>query len=282
MNLLSNPLVVRMGLVLVVVAVTFAITVLIMRRMRRSLSDEAGFNTNVTPSDGSPLYAVIQQLKQQKHEIQAAQQAERRRAKTSENISAAILSHLSSGVMFITPDGLVRQANAAARTILGFASPVGLTTGQIFRDAAELASSGEPGARVADTIQLGLRQKIQKFEVAYESPAGEQRTLEITVTAVHSPGGDVLGTACLINDLTEVVQIRRQEHLRSEVSSEMALELHKSVQAIASYARRLQTGTDVELARQLAADVVDEAAHLEHTIGGFLSGARTARAASLS
>ena len=67
---------------------------------------------------------MIQQLKQQKHELQTERQAERRRAKTSENISAAVLSNLSSGVMFFTPDGLVRQANAAARRILGFASPV--------------------------------------------------------------------------------------------------------------------------------------------------------------
>ena len=36
---------------------------------------------------------------------------ERRRAKTSENISAAVLSNLSSGVVFFTPNGLVRQAN---------------------------------------------------------------------------------------------------------------------------------------------------------------------------
>ena len=57
-------------------------------------------------------HAVIQQLKQQKHELQSSQREERRRAKTSENISAAVLSNLSCGVLFFTPNGLVRQANA--------------------------------------------------------------------------------------------------------------------------------------------------------------------------
>jgi nitrogen fixation/metabolism regulation signal transduction histidine kinase len=37
-----------------------------------------------------------------------------RRAKTSENISAAVLSNLSSGVLFLTTNGLIRIANARA------------------------------------------------------------------------------------------------------------------------------------------------------------------------
>ena len=67
--------------------------------------------------------------------IAKLQQVERRRAKTSENISAAVLSNLVERVMFLTPNGLVRQANAAAQQILGFASPVGMTAAQIFREA---------------------------------------------------------------------------------------------------------------------------------------------------
>jgi hypothetical protein len=34
------------------------------------------------------------------------------------------------------------------------------------------------------------------------------------------------------------------------------------------------------MARQLAADIAAEAAHLDRTIGGFLAGARAAKAAS--
>ena len=85
---------------------------------------------------------MIQQLKQQKHELQSLQLVERRRAKTSENISAAVLSNLSSGVLFFTPNGLVRQANASAKQILGFASPAGMSAAEIFREA-ELISASE-------------------------------------------------------------------------------------------------------------------------------------------
>jgi len=284
MSLLGNPLVLRLGLIFLGIALGFAVTVIFMRRMRRSLSAEISFAPEAAAAEGSPLYAVIQQLKQQKYELQTVQQAERRRAKTSENISAAILSHLSSGVMFLTPDGLVRQANAAARHILGFASPVGVTAAQIFRAATEILASGEAGARISDIVHHGLRQKtpFHQFETVYLTPSGEERTLEITLTAVHSSAGEVLGSACLINDQTEVAKIRREEFLRGEVSSEMGLELHKSVRAISGYAQRLQLGSDLESARQLGGDIAAEAAHLEHSIGGFLSGASKGRAVSVS
>ena len=282
MRFVISPLALRMGLLFFGIAFSFLIAVLLMRRIRRSLSSEESFAPEVPVSEGSPLYAVIQQLKQQKHELQTERQAERRRAKTSENISAAVLSNLSSGVMFLTPDGLVRRANAAARRILGFASPVGVTAAQMFREAALVTASGRAGTKVAEMIQLSLREKtpFQQMEAQYATPAGEQRTLDITLTAVRAPGGEVLGAACLINDQTEVTHIRAQQKLRGEVSSEMALELHNSVNAISGYAQQLKNSRDPEMARQLAGDIVEEAAQLDSTIGGFLSGARTASAAS--
>ena len=126
LKLLANPIVLRMVLGAFAAGLAFLIGIIVIRRMRRRMSEEASFTPDAASAEGFPLHtyhAVIQQLKQQKHELQSEQQVERRRAKTSENISAAVLSNLSSGVMFFTPDGLLRQANASARRILGFASP---------------------------------------------------------------------------------------------------------------------------------------------------------------
>ena len=282
MNFLANPLALRMGLLFLGIAFSFAIAVLLIRRLRQSLSSEGSFAAEVPAAEGQPLYAVIQQLKQQKHELQTERQAERRRAKTTENISVAVLSNLSSGVMFFTPDGLVRQANAAARDILGFASPVGVTATQIFRDAAQVNSSGSAASKVAEMIQVSLREQtpFQQMAAAYLTPAGRSRTLDITVTTVRAPDGEALGATCLISDQTEVAHFRQLQELRGEMSAEMALQLHNSVNAISGYAQRLQASHDLELARQLAADIVEEAAQLDVTIGGFLSGARSASAGS--
>jgi PAS domain-containing protein len=283
-KLLGNPIFLRMGLLLFVGAFAYCMGAIMVRRMRRSLLEEAADLEVSTPRELFPLQtynAVIQQLKQQKYELLNQQQAERRRAKTSENLSAAVLSHLSSGVLFVTPNAIVRQANAAARQILGFASPAGMNLAELFREATLVSATGW-NANLAQSIAacVGENVPFRNLQARYLTPAGEQRLLEITVSSVNAPSGDVVGAACLINDNTEVAMIRRQQELRGEMSAEMALALRTSLNTISGYARQLAANHDPELARQLAADIASEAAHLDHTIGGFLAGARAASAAA--
>ena len=271
MNLLTNPMILRMAIVFVAGVMAFVIGVVVMRRMRRSLVVESEAMDQPASLESLPLHtyhAVIQQLKQQKHELQSTHQAERRRSKTSENISAAVLANLSSGVMFIASNGLVRQANTAARQILGFASPVGMGFAEIFRDA-----STPSGTVLTEVVQNNLRgqKSMQRLETHYLTPGGDERVLEITITAVPSASGTALGVACLINDQTELAKIRRQQTLRGEISAEMALELRHSLTAISDCAKRLAHGQDQQSVQRLAADIASEAAHLDHTIGGFLA-----------
>lgn len=295
MRLATNPIVLRMLLVFVTAGFAFIVGLLLMRRMRRSISEEGSLPDALPASESFPMHtyhAVIQQLKQQKHELQSLQLVERRRAKTSENISAAVLSNLSSGVLFFTPNGLVRQANTSAKQILGFASPAGMSAAEIFRKAELISASDGAYASLAEAVNVSLREKkrFQRLEARYGTPAGEQRTLDITVSSVHAPDSEVLGAACpgvaclgvacLINDRTEVTEIRRQQELRGEMSSEMALGLRNSLTTIAGYAQQLAASRDPQLARQLASDIAAEAAHLDRTIGGFLAGAKAARAGS--
>ena len=293
MRLATNPIVLRMVLVFVAAGFAFIVGLLLMKRMRRSISEEGSFSdtpSSVSVSESFPLHtyhAVIQQLKQQKHELQSLQLLERRRAKTSENISAAVLSNLSSGVLFFTPNGLVRQANTSAKQILGFASPAGMSAAEIFREAKLISASDGSFANLAEAVSVSLREKTrsQRLEARYRTPAGEERTLDITVSSVHAPDSEVLGAACLgvtclISDRTEVTEIRRQQELRGEVSGEMALGLRNSLTTIAGYAQQLAASRDPELARQLASDIAAEAAHLDRTIGGFLASARAAGAGS--
>lgn len=283
MSLLTNPMVLRLALGLFAAAFAFLLGMLAVRRMRHSLTEEGSLGSGATSQESLPLHtyhAVIQQLKQQKHELQSQQQIERRRAKTSENISAAVLSNLSSGVLFFTPNGLIRQANQAAKRILGFASPLGMNAKEIFRQAC--CSAGEPGRPVAEAVESALREQIpfRRLQAEYVAPSGEERALDLTVTSVRSPSGEVIGAACLIGDQTEVMHIRRQQELRGEISAEMALELRNSLATISGYAQQLAASRDADVARQLAADIAAEATHLDRTIGGFLAGASAAKAAS--
>jgi nitrogen fixation/metabolism regulation signal transduction histidine kinase len=280
---LNNPIMLRMAVVFVAAGFAFVLGLLLIRRMRRSITEEASFADAPVAPESFPLqtyHAVIQQLKQQKHELLSSQREERRRAKTSENISAAVLANLSCGVLFFTPNGLVRQANNSAKQILGFASPAGMSASEMFRDAELISASDGAYANLAQAVDVSLREKIRfrQLEALYHTPAGEERTLDITVSSVQTPDTEILGAACLINDRTEMTQIRRQQELRGEMSAEMALELRNSLTTISGYAQQLAASRDAELARQLAADIAAEAAHLDLTIGGFLASAKAARA----
>jgi PAS domain-containing protein len=284
-RLLANPITLRMLAVLLAAGFAFAVGLVVMRRMRRSIVEEGSFENDHPGAESFPLatyHAVIQQLKQQKHELQSQQQLERRRLKTSENISAAVLSNLSCGVLFFTSNGLVRQANTSARQILGFSTVTGMSAPEIFRDARVSGGSGGPHTVLAAAVEAGLREKLpfQRLEAEYFTPAGEPRVLEITMSSVRAPDGEVLGATCLINDRSEVAQFRRLEELRGEMSAEMALTLRSSLATISGYAQQLAASRDSDLARQLAADIAAEAASLDRTIGRFLVEARAAGTAA--
>jgi nitrogen fixation/metabolism regulation signal transduction histidine kinase len=293
MRLATNPIVLRMALVFVAAGLAFVTGMLLMRRMRRSLGEETSFAETRGPAESFPLHtyhAVIQQLKQQKHELQILQLLERRRARTSEKVSAAVLSNLSCGVLFFAANGLVRQANASAKQILGFASPAGMSAAEVFREAELISVPDGAYANLAEAVNASLHEKtrLKQLEARYRTPSGEERSLDITVSSVHAPDGEAqgttglgvagLGVACLINDHTEITEIRRQQELRGEMSAEMALGLRNSLTTISGYAQQLAASREPELARQLAADIAAEAAHLDRTIGGFLAGARAASA----
>jgi nitrogen fixation/metabolism regulation signal transduction histidine kinase len=279
--LLANPMLWRLSILSALIGFTMVIGIMMIRRVRRSFLAGASIPQEPRSPETSlhAFNAVIQQLKQQKHELQSSQQSERRRAKTSENISAAVLSNLSSGVLFFTSNGLVRQANAASKHILGYASPSGMSAAELFRQAI-LISPAE-FTSLSHAIETSLLEKTPsgRLRAEYITPAGDQRILEVTVTPVESEEGSFLGAACLINDQTEMSAIRKHQELRGELSAEMALELRNSLNTISGYACQLATGNDPELTVRVAADIVSEASHLDHTIGGFLAGTRAARAA---
>jgi len=285
-KILTNPLILRAAVVLFCATLAFLTGLILMRLLRKNIDDESDLAGEASPSlETLPLHlfnTVIQQLKQQKHELQVQTQEEQRRARTTENFSQAVLSNLSSGVVVFGLNGLVKQSNPAAKEILGFASPTGMSAEDIFRGAAVSSdstrnvSSGRPTnapVPLAGEVHSALRQgsKRRQVEADYITPRGDKRRIAVTVSPVPSVDGTLLGAACLINDLSEFERIRRQQELHGEISAEMALALRNSLTTISGYAQQLAHNRDPELAQQLAADIANEAAQLDHSIGGFLT-----------
>jgi PAS domain-containing protein len=290
-RIMANPVVLRAVVVLVCATCAFLVGMLCIRALRKSIAEEGDFSADPTPSlETLPLHlynTVIQQLKQQKHELQVQSQAEQHRARTSENFSQAVLSNLSCGVLVFGPNGLVKTANPSAKSILGFASTTGMGAEDIFRGAVVCIDNLEAGASndpvtLADEINGVLREgsKRREVEAEYETPSGEKRFIAVTVSPVPAVDGSLLGVACLINDLSELERIRRQQELHGEISAEMALQLRTSLATISGYPQQLANNRDADLAVQLASDIAHEAAQLDLSIGGFLTARRAAQAAA--
>jgi nitrogen-specific signal transduction histidine kinase len=284
-KLLANPLALRALLLLFAAGSGFVFAVWLMRRLRRNINAEFDLDSSASPKlETLPLHlynTVIQQLKQQKHELQVQTLTEQRRARTTENFSQAVLSNLSSGVLVFGVNGLVRQANPAAKQILGFSSPAGMSAQDIFRSASVCSSHsssvyadglGNTPGRLTEEVNAVLREGSQcrQLEADYTTPTGDKLRIAVTVSPVPAVDGSLLGAACLISDRSEFETIRHQQQLHGEISAEMALELRTSLATIAGYAQQLARNRDPELAPELAADIAIEAARLDRHIGGFL------------
>ncbi len=286
MRALVNPVVMRAALLLFAAIVGFGLGLFMIRRVRKTLvDDDTSSNQLPVSSEGLPVHAyhaVIQQLKQQKHELATQQLSERRKAKASDTLSSTILSDLSCGVLFFNTAGLVRQANSAARKLLGFASPIGLQAADLFRTASLRPQSGNS----AGTIELALApalagtSAVRGLMLNYVTREGESRVLEVSASPVLAEDASLMGTTLLLNDKTEIERIRYDQKVHQQTSSELALGLRDSLTTISGYAQQLACSRDTELARQLADSIAREAAELDRTIGSFLGGARAATTAS--
>jgi nitrogen fixation/metabolism regulation signal transduction histidine kinase len=292
MNPLANPIVLRMGLLLFAAVAAFGLGLFVIRRLRKNLvAEPESLNQLPLAAEGLPVHAfhaVIQELKQQKHELTTQQLSDRRKAKASDTLSSTILSNLSCGVLFLNTSGLVRQANAAARTMLGFAAPVGLHASDLFRtatlrpgiDGSSSSSGSASNVEQALAPALAGNAAVRGLVVNYFTRDGDSHVLDVTASPVLADDASLMGTTLVLTDKTDIARIRHDQKMHQEVSSELATGLRNSLTTIAGYAQQLERSRDPELARQLADSIAHEAAQLDRTIGSFLGGARAATTSS--
>ncbi len=226
MRILANPVLLRAAVVFFCSAFAFLLALILMRALRKSITEDAEISSEGTPTmETMPLHVfntVIQQLKQQKQELQVQSQTELQRARTAEVFGQAVISNLSCGVLVFGSNGLVKTSNPAAKEILGFASTIGMNAEDIFRGAVirrpsasadsdhdDRETSDEPVC-VADEVAAVLHGASSRhtIEAEYETPAGEKRFLAVTVSPVPAEDGSLLGVACVIDDRSELQSLR--------------------------------------------------------------------------
>ncbi len=177
-----------------------------MRRLRSELVPE--LSTRAPRAENAPAFAVaafqsvIQQLKDKEQELQKLRQAAHERAAAAENIGAAVLTNLETGVVVFNRAGLVQQANPAAREILGFATVSGMHARDLFRGLAALdGGERQAPATMGDALERTLCDAavFRRLQGEYATPAGEQRTVSITLAPALGDAGECYGAVCLVS-----------------------------------------------------------------------------------
>lgn len=296
MRILANPALLRALVVLFSAVIAFVVGLAFIRFLRQQIAQESDVSDETPKSlDALPMHlynTVIQQLKQQKQEILVQSQSEQQRAKASEALHQAVLAELPCGVLIFGPNGLVRTTNPAAKAILGFASMTGMSAEDVFRGAVvrvgTLPSSEEPepGAAAepvsaAEEIRTVLRERCPRRECqsAYETPAGENRFIAMTVSSIAASDGSLLGVACLINDVSELECLRQQNPVHV-IPAGPELPLRNSLRTLSEAAHRLATSRDPETIEQLANAITQNAAEIHRMIGNVSAGAHSDKAAT--
>ena len=205
LKILASPVFLRAAIVLFCAGFAFFLALFLMRRMRKRIDNEIEILDGTPLSlDTLPLHlynTVIQQLKQQKHELLVQSQAEQQRARTSENFSHAVLANLSCGVLVFGANGLVKRRIRRPKAILGFASTTGMSAQDMFRDAEVYGAKSmadvfpdetrEAGDRVSPLRSIRCSVKASngvKSKRTTRHPLERRGTLSMTISQVRRHG----------------------------------------------------------------------------------------------
>jgi PAS domain-containing protein len=205
-KLLANPVVLRMALLFVFAASMLILGVWFIRRLRKEMVEErsvpAPHVDNAPAFAVATLHGVIQQLKDKEQELQRLRREAHERASISENLTAAVLTNLDTGVVVVNRAGLGQFANPAARDILGYATVSGMHPRDLFRGVTGLRGRDQKVAPdgIAEAFERTLRGAavFRGLEADYATPAGDQRRLAITIAPALGSGGECYGAVCLM------------------------------------------------------------------------------------
>ncbi len=218
------------------------------------------------------MQAVIQKLREQEKELAELHRLEKERAQQTERLSEAVTRNMPAGLLLVNATGLITSANPAAETALGVRALA-------FRRYTEALGPDSALARLL-TACLEQARTFRREEIEYTTPAGELRQLGVTISPILHGPRKVSGALCLLSDLTELVALQKQIHLKEnlaalgELSAGIAHEFKNALATISGYAQMIRSeAAEGELAEH-AHRILDETRSLAHVVTEFLRFAR--------
>ncbi len=217
----------------------------------------------------SAMEDALQALKSQEAAMKA-------RAEASERLSSEIIASMTSGLLVVNEEGVVRTLNPAGRRLLSLGEDVDLSGGykRVLANAAPLAD-------VVDECVTTMRPIVRRA-VQMVKPMGGATHLGITVSPVRDGAGNPHGAICLFTDLSDVAELEEQLRLKDslarlgELTAGIAHEFRNGLATIHGYARLLEMDRLVQEFRPYVQGIRDETEALGQVVTNFLNFAKPA------
>jgi signal transduction histidine kinase len=204
--------------------------------------------------------------------LRSKERAMKARAEASERLSSEIVANLTSGLLVVNEDGLVRTMNPTGRKMLGL--PEADWNGP-FR--AVLAHAVPLG----DVIEECLGSARPIVRRALQMPQSSGATyLGVSVSPIRDEASGLRGAICLFTDLSQVMDLEEQLRLKDslarlgELTAGIAHEFRNGLATIHGYARLLDLERLPPEFRAYVQGIRDETDSMGQVVTNFLNFAR--------
>ncbi len=195
------------------------------------------------------------------------------RAEASERLSGEIIASMTSGLMVVNEQGIVRTLNPAGRKLLGLPDA---DWNSNFRDV--LSGAAPLADVVAECLTSG--RPIVRRAVQMSTYPGTTSHLGVTASPIRDEAGNSHGAICLFTDLSDVVELEEQLRLKDslarlgELTAGIAHEFRNGLATIHGYGRLLNLERLPEDFRPYVQGIRDETEALGQVVTKFLNFAR--------
>ncbi|MEP6916594.1 MAG: ATP-binding protein [Acidobacteriota bacterium] len=204
--------------------------------------------------------------------LRSKERAMKARAEASERLSSEIVANLTSGLLVVTEEGVVRTMNPAGRRLLG------LPEADWNRPIADVLADAAPLGAVIEECLASARPIVRRA-LQMSQPTGGATHLGVSVSPIRDDDR-LRGAICLFTDLSQVMDLEEQLRLKDslarlgELTAGIAHEFRNGLATIHGYSRLLDLDRLSAEFRPYVQGIRDETDAMGQVVTNFLNFAR--------
>ena len=223
--------------------------------------------------DGAETAFMAAAIEDAVKKLREQERAMKARAEASERLSEEIIASMTSGLLVVGDDGLVRTFNPAGKRLLNLADDA------LSGDFRSVLASAAPLAEVIGQC-LASGEAIVRRAVQMNRGLLGTMHLGVTVSPIRDESGAAHGAICLFTDLSDVVELEEQLRLKDslarlgELTAGIAHEFRNGLATIHGYSRLFDLEQLPPDFRPYVQGIRDETESLGQVVTNFLNFAK--------